>query len=114
MAEDPGANYRFKPLTEVAKRGEDGSLRCPACGGSQFKAKRSMGRKVTLGVGSLLLKQNQVACVTCGTVFLRSTKPWGSGIWGSGSHEQLQRLKVLIGALLVVGALGLVFGAFSR
>ena len=45
-----------------------GGLQCPKCGGSQFKAKRSAGGKMTLGV---LAPKTRVKCVTCGTQYTR-------------------------------------------
>jgi hypothetical protein len=44
---------------------------CPRCGGTSFKAVRSIGRKVTLGFASLLTSANEVQCVMCGAKFKR-------------------------------------------
>lgn len=61
-------------LSEVGKD-DDGTLRCPKCGGQQFTAKRSKKGKIigvaTVGVGALLAPKSQVKCVTCGTMFKR-------------------------------------------
>lgn len=46
----------------------DGTLRC-RCGGTQFKPQRSTGRKVALGVASLLGSTNEVRCLACGTKY---------------------------------------------
>jgi hypothetical protein len=47
--------------------------KCPKCGSTNFKTRRSTGRKVALGlVGSLLLKANGVECVNCGQRFKRA------------------------------------------
>jgi hypothetical protein len=47
--------------------------KCPNCGGTNFKTRRSTGRKVALGlVGSLLLKADEVECVNCGQRFKRA------------------------------------------
>jgi len=52
-----------------------GTLACPKCKGTQFKAKRRGSAKVvgaaTFGVGALLVPKTRVKCVTCGTEYLR-------------------------------------------
>lgn len=69
------------PISKVADR-SSGTLACPKCGGTQFKAKRSTksragivaGSAVTLGVGlvaAAATKQTRVKCVTCGTEYQR-------------------------------------------
>lgn len=61
-------------LSEVG-RTDDGGLRCPNCGGTQFKAKRSGKAKVigglTVGLGALAAPKSRVKCVTCGEEFKR-------------------------------------------
>jgi hypothetical protein len=44
---------------------------CPRCGSTEFKATRSVGRKLTLGLASLLVNANEVECVMCGLKFKR-------------------------------------------
>jgi hypothetical protein len=48
------AKRKYQGTQAISKaacaHGPDGSLRCPRCGGSQFKAKRSKGAKTTLTV----------------------------------------------------------------
>ena len=65
---------RHQRLSKVADR-DDGDLRCPKCGGSQFKARRSNTSRMvgvsTLGVGAVLTPRSQVQCVTCGAKFRR-------------------------------------------
>lgn len=64
-----------KKISQVGSRGDDGTLRCPNCGGTSFDAKRSGKAKaigvVTVGVGALLAPKSRVKCETCGTVFKR-------------------------------------------
>lgn len=64
-----------KKISKVGDRGDDGTLRCPKCGGTSFDAKRSGKAKVigglTVGVGALLAPKSRVKCETCGTVFKR-------------------------------------------
>lgn len=61
----------------ISKAGNktDAGLACPKCGGTSFKAKRSMTAKtvgvVTFGVGAALAPKSRVKCETCGKVFLR-------------------------------------------
>lgn len=45
-----------------------GVLACTACGGSSFKAKRSVGGKMA---GGLLAPKTRVQCVTCGAITTR-------------------------------------------
>jgi DNA-directed RNA polymerase subunit RPC12/RpoP len=45
-----------------------GGLACPKCGGTSFKAKRSAGGKMGLG---LLAPKTRVKCVTCGAQYTR-------------------------------------------
>jgi len=63
-----------KYLSQVGDR-SSGILACPVCGGMSFKAKRSAGAKVglglTLGLGALLAPKTRVRCETCGTEYLR-------------------------------------------
>lgn len=66
----PGTPKKPK-FTSIGTRDEEGNVRCPNCGGAQFKAKRSLGRKVGLGLASLLTTANEVECVTCGKKFKR-------------------------------------------
>lgn len=65
---------RRSKISEVADRSE-GDVRCPKCGGTQFKAKRSGRGKVigvaTVGVGAVLAPKSRVKCVTCGTEYRR-------------------------------------------
>jgi hypothetical protein len=44
----------------------DGTMKCSNCGGTQFEAKRSTGRKVMFGFASLLGSANEVHCIVCG------------------------------------------------
>jgi DNA-directed RNA polymerase subunit RPC12/RpoP len=56
---------------------QHGNRRCPKCGGSQFQAISSTGRRVTMGLASLvtlgaasfLSTQNEVRCLGCGTKY---------------------------------------------
>lgn len=58
-------------------------VKCPKCGGTQFKARRTAGDRgkiaagwVTTGVGAILSArkhQQKVQCVTCGTFYDRLT-----------------------------------------
>jgi DNA-directed RNA polymerase subunit RPC12/RpoP len=54
-------------ISKVGIKGGTG-VQCPKCGGTQFKAKRSAGGKVGLGV---LAPKTRVRCVTCGTQYTR-------------------------------------------
>jgi hypothetical protein len=54
-------------ISKVGVKGQAG-LGCPKCGGTQFKAKRSAGGKVGLG---LLAPKTRVRCVTCGAQYTR-------------------------------------------
>jgi DNA-directed RNA polymerase subunit RPC12/RpoP len=54
-------------ISKVGVQGQAG-LACPKCGGTQFKAKRSAGGKVGLG---LLAPKTRVRCVTCGAQYTR-------------------------------------------
>lgn len=63
----------FNPLsdpTDGRKKFSDVSSngRCPRCGGTAFKAKRSVKGKVA---GGLLAPKTQVKCTTCGLMFKR-------------------------------------------
>lgn len=58
--------YRQR-ISEVG-RSEGGGIACPACGGSQFTARRSMGGKAIAG---LLAPKTVVECVTCGARYRR-------------------------------------------
>jgi DNA-directed RNA polymerase subunit RPC12/RpoP len=64
-----------KKLSKAGDHGDDGTLRCPKCGGTNFTAKRSTKAKilggVTVGVGALLAPKSRVRCVTCGETFKR-------------------------------------------
>ena len=68
-------------LSEVGDRSH-GVLACPKCGGTQFKAKRSLGKKLVTGALALptagaalavgaLGKKTRVKCETCSTEYLR-------------------------------------------
>ncbi len=61
-------------ISEVGDK-STGVLACPVCGGTTFKAKRSAGAKVglglTIGLGALLAPKTRVRCETCGTEYLR-------------------------------------------
>ena len=49
-------------------------LACPKCGGTQFKAKRSMkGQVIAVATiaGALVTPKSQVKCVACGTMYKR-------------------------------------------
>lgn len=63
--------YKNQKLSEAARKDEQGNLHCPACGGTQFEAVRSTGRKLAFGFASLLAPANEVRCVTCGEAFKR-------------------------------------------
>lgn len=68
----PDPPKKSDKISEVGKT-EDG-IRCPKCGGSQFKARRSNLKRAALAplvVATPLTKQNQVQCVTCGAKFKR-------------------------------------------
>lgn len=56
-----------KKLSEAGKT-DEGTLRCPKCGGANFTAKRSVKGKMTAGV---LAPKSRVKCVTCGETFKR-------------------------------------------
>lgn len=67
------------PISQVGDR-SGGTLACPKCGGTNFKAKRSGKAKIaSIGAAPLtggaslagLAKASQVKCVTCGTYFKR-------------------------------------------
>lgn len=64
-----------KKLSKAARRDDDGTLRCPKCGGTQFEPKRSFTGKAigvaTVGVGAVLAPKSRVRCVTCGKEFKR-------------------------------------------
>jgi ribosomal protein L7/L12/DNA-directed RNA polymerase subunit RPC12/RpoP len=49
----------------------DGSLKCPRCGSTTFEAKRSTGRKLALGLASLIGSTNEVRCLVCGAKYHR-------------------------------------------
>lgn len=63
-----------KRLSDVGDR-SSGTLACPDCGGTDFKAKRSTRAKVlggaAVGVGALLAPKSRVECVACGETFKR-------------------------------------------
>lgn len=59
---------RSKRLSQVGAKTEDGVLKCPHCGGTQFTAKRSITGKLAIGV---LAPKTRVKCVACGTMFKR-------------------------------------------
>jgi hypothetical protein len=61
MAKKPSVRSNMQP---------DGSLKCAKCGGTQFEAKRSTGRKVMWGVASLAGTANEVHCM-CGAKYVR-------------------------------------------
>jgi hypothetical protein len=54
-------------ISNVGSRAS-GGLQCPKCGGSRFRAKRSAGGKLGLG---LLAPKTRVKCETCGTQYTR-------------------------------------------
>lgn len=56
-------------LSKAGDRGDDGTLRCPKCGSTQFKAKRSLKGKMLGGV--LLAPKSRVKCEACGKQFKR-------------------------------------------
>jgi hypothetical protein len=66
------ASYKrtVRNANKISRVGQhtEGGLACPRCGGTQFKAKRSVKGKVAAG---LLAPKSQVRCVTCGAVFKR-------------------------------------------
>lgn len=70
-----------RKISEVGKR-EDGTLGCPRCGSSQFKARKSTGKRTAIAttavisggitaVAGLAAKKNQVQCVACGARYSR-------------------------------------------
>lgn len=61
------AGDQSNKISKVGVQGA-GGLACPKCGGTQFKAKRSAGGKVGLG---LLAPKTRVKCVTCGAQYTR-------------------------------------------
>jgi hypothetical protein len=65
---------RTQRISEVGTQ-VPGGLACPKCGGTQFKARRSNTKRVTLAataaIATPLTRQTQVQCVTCGTKFKR-------------------------------------------
>ncbi len=76
MGAEKGAVHSYhvpggKPQQKGKPRASSLGGVCPKCGGTQFKAVRSTGRKVALGLASLLTSANQVECVTCGAKFKR-------------------------------------------
>ena len=56
-----------KKISKAGDRGEDGTLRCPKCGGTSFKAKRGAA-KYAVGV---LAPKGKVKCETCSATFKR-------------------------------------------
>lgn len=56
-----------KKISKVGDR-SSGVLACPKCGGTGFKAKRSLMGKVALGV---LAPKTRVKCTTCGKEYDR-------------------------------------------
>jgi ribosomal protein L7/L12 len=69
-----GIWHRGMRMSEI-ERAPDGTLRCPNCGGTTFKAKRKTAQKIALGAVALplalLAKKALVECETCGEVFTR-------------------------------------------
>ena len=63
-----------KQIGQVGNQGP-GGLACPNCGGTSFKAKRSLpakvGTGVTFGVGAAVIPKRWVKRQTCGTVYKR-------------------------------------------
>lgn len=57
-------------LSEVGERTAAG-LACPICGGTQWKAHRTLGTKLAFGLASMLGNARRVRCVTCGTDYVR-------------------------------------------
>ena len=55
--------------------GGDGLLHCAQCGGTQFGAHRSFGRKAAVGVLSLLGSTNEVHCLACGAKYKTGAAP---------------------------------------
>ena len=53
----------------------DGTLKCAVCGGSNFRARRSMARKLTVGAASLLGSTNEAWCQTCSTKYKMGSPP---------------------------------------
>ena len=56
-----------KKLSKAGDR-SGGGLACPKCGGTSFRAKRSMKGKMTAGVAA---PKSRVKCETCGEQFKR-------------------------------------------
>jgi DNA-directed RNA polymerase subunit RPC12/RpoP len=66
------APLRMQKVSKAAST--DDGLRCPKCGGQQFKARRSNSRRLALVPVAVLMpltSKNQVQCVTCGQKFRR-------------------------------------------
>lgn len=61
------SNTKHQPISQVGHH-PGGVLACPKCGGTGFKAKRSVAGKVAIG---LLAPKTQVRCTTCGTTYKR-------------------------------------------
>lgn len=59
----------YPSISSIMQR--DGSLRCARCGGTQFHARHSAGRKLMVGVGTLLASANEVHCLACGAKYSR-------------------------------------------
>lgn len=49
----------------------DGTMKCTQCGGVNFEAKRSTGRKLAFGALSLLGSTNELRCLACGKKYTR-------------------------------------------
>lgn len=66
---------RMTKLSKAAARDDQGGLHCPKCGGAAFKARRTNGQRLAIGVSGLLLAplspKRQVQCETCGAKFRR-------------------------------------------
>lgn len=65
---------KSRPISQVGKVEGATGLACPKCGGNQFKARRSNGKRVALAPMAILTpltSQNQVQCVTCGAKYGR-------------------------------------------
>ena len=73
------SDWRNDKISKVGRRGsDDGTIRCPGCGGTQFKARRSNFKRTAVvallpvaAIAAPLTKKNQVQCVTCGAKFKR-------------------------------------------
>jgi len=63
-----GTGFGRDRISSFANMSNDGTLRCPKCGGTNFTAKRSVKGKIGIG---LLAPKTQVKCITCGKMFKR-------------------------------------------